>query len=93
MRVLRNSEPWQVSTNFIISEPDAHSCWRYNKASAALESAGGRITAGEAMDVLRSASQAGDYPTIWSAVYNLSTGEVSVVMGRDYRETHTFRLK
>jgi hypothetical protein len=92
MRVLRNTDDWQVSTNFVISETPAPSCWRYAKASAALNDAGGRMSVDEAMAVLAGVAQGGDYPTIWSTVYNLTSGEVRVVMGRKYGKVHTFRI-
>jgi hypothetical protein len=77
-RVLQNQQPWQVATNFLISEvlPEKGQapCWRYNQASQALEQAGGRLSPDAAMALLQSVSLTGDYPTRWSVVYNLSTG-------------------
>ena len=96
MRVLRNEGPWQVSTNFIISEehPEgaASSCWRYNKAYEALEQVGGHISPGEAMAVLKDVSQSGTYYTMWSVVYGMSSGDVQVVVGQHYDDIHEFGL-
>jgi hypothetical protein len=97
MRVLRNEQPWQVSTNFIISaeqpEGATSSCRRYNSAYHRLEDNQGLLTGAQALDLLAETSQAGDYPTIWSAVYNLTSGEISLVMDRNYEQVYTFQLK
>ena len=97
LRVLRNEQPWQVATNFIISTQAPRgataSCWRYNKAFQALADAQGALSGPQALTLLESVSQAGSFPTIWSVVYNLTSGEVSVVMDRNYQQIYTFHLK
>ncbi len=92
MIILRNEEPWQVSTNFVISdyeEPGEASCWRYDSTSAQLEEYKGDITADLAMDILESVSQPF---TIWSTVYDMSNGDIRVAMGTKYNEIHKFNL-
>ncbi len=93
MRVLPNSELWQVSTNFVISEAlpvgGDSECWRYNLAYDGLGELEGAPSRGQAMDLLRSVSQPS---TIWSLVYDLSSGDVDVVMGRNYEAVYRFRL-
>ena len=97
LRMLHNDQPWQVATNFIISEEEpqgaASSCWRYNKAYQALEDAQGSLTSPQAWDLLGQVSQSGSFPTIWSVLYNLTSGEVSLVMDRNYAQVYTFHLK
>ncbi len=98
MVVIRNQEPWQVATNFLLTEerPEGadSSCWRYNAVHRGLQAAGGRITPEEAMDLAREASVDEErYETVWSAVYNLTAGEVQVAMGRAFDRVHTFRLR
>ena len=97
MRVLRNEQSWQVSTNFIISEEQPEgatsSCRRYNTAYHKLEDNQGLMTGAQALDLLADTAQAGDFPTIWSAVYNLNSGEISLVMDRNYEKVYTFQLK
>jgi len=92
--VLRNNQPWQVSTNFIItgttSESAKAKCGRYRKASETLEQVNGKLSQREAMTLLKSVSQAS---TIWSTVYMLTTGSIQVVMGRNYDTLHSFNLK
>jgi hypothetical protein len=95
--LLRSEEPWQVSTNFLFSEekPEGSnsSCWRYNRAYDRLRDVQGNLSSEEAMQLLGQVSQSGDYPTIWSVVYNQTSGEIFVVVGRDYDNTHPFRLE
>jgi hypothetical protein len=45
------------------------------------------------MSLLEDVSQSGDYPTIWSVVYNLSTGAVRLAAGRDYQNVFEFTLR
>ena len=91
--VIHNSEPWQVVTNFLVNEEEPQgatsSCWRYNVAYERLALARGTISAQEAMSIAHAASVP---DTIWSVVYNLSSGEIDVVVGRDYEHVHSFRL-
>jgi predicted choloylglycine hydrolase len=88
--IVRDDKPWQVSTNFLLSEARQPDCWRYNKASESLSQTEGNISEGQAMRILQNTSQDG---TVWSIVYNLSKGQISLAMGRDYNQVHTFKLK
>jgi predicted choloylglycine hydrolase len=88
--IVRDDKPWQVSTNFLLSEAQQPDCWRYNKASESLSRTEGNISEGQAMRILQNTSQDG---TVWSIVYNLSKGQISLAMGRDYDQVHTFKLK
>ncbi len=94
--VIRNSEPSQVATNFAISgtlpEDRGSLCWRCRTAYEALEQANGNISPEEAMTLLEDVSQSGDFPTIWSIVYNMTSGDIQVVVGREYGEVYQFRL-
>lgn len=92
MHVIREETPYQVMTNFVIqgsqTGPNAP-CWRYRAVHRGLEASNGAVSAGEAMDMLREASQSS---TIWSIVYETSTGEMHVSMGCGYERVHTFSL-
>ncbi len=94
MVLVRNDESWQVSTNFLLSEtvpvPETLDYWRYNKLSEHLGKTEGHLSKDEAMSLLKGTSQD---TTVWSVVYNLSTGDIQVAMGRDYEQVHTFRLR
>lgn len=93
MVVLPGENAWQVCTNFILSkvQPDgAHSpCWRYNKAYATLLESGGQLTEAEAMALLSQVSQGN---TVWSAVFNQTSGDIRVAVGRNYERVHEFHL-
>lgn len=65
-------------------------CWRYDKIAARMLLADGRFSTPDALALLSDVSQSS---TQWSVVYGISTGEVNVVMGRNYNKIHTFRLQ
>ena len=99
MMVLRPQTPWQVSTNFILSginpEKWKYYCNRYATAEAKLSSNNGELSTAEAMSLLQEVSQSGEYPTIWSIwsmVYNMSSGAIQVVMNRKYDQIYYFSL-
>lgn len=88
--VVRGDKPWQVSTNFLFSEANKPECWRYNIAARSLGDSQGGTSADGAMFLLKNTSQEN---TMWSVIYNLSTGQISLALGRDYDQVHTFKLK
>jgi hypothetical protein len=94
MRVIVNEERWQVATNFIVSEVlplGADSpCQRYNRAYQALSGASGSISPDEAMAILDDVSGGN---TLWSAVYDMSTGEIQVALDKKYDQIHAFQLE
>jgi len=87
--IVRGEKNWQVSTNYLFSEPLQPDCWRYKKASETLAKEQGDITNEQAMDILQGTSQD---MTTWSIVYNLSTGDINLALGKDYDQVHTFKL-
>ena len=95
--VIRNEQPWLVATNFLLDEEKpigaGSSCRRYNHVYSTLENAGGKVSPTQAMHLLQDVSQGGDYPTIWSAVYNMKDGTIQVVIRRDYSRVENFQLE
>lgn len=93
MKVLRNQQPWQVATNFVLSghspESALRQCDRYATAHEALERAQGQMSQEEAMALLKAVSQPN---TIWSIVYDAKSGQIAVAMGHDYTQVHYFQL-
>lgn len=92
MKIIRNSRPWQVSTNFILSEyndPALAGCWRYNRTFTTLNGNDGDLTNTSAMDVLKSVSHSN---TIWSVVYNMSSGDISIATGSEFSGTRHYNL-
>lgn len=92
MSVLRNSEPWHVSTNFIVTGSGAPAnapCWRYNTAYSELRTANGVISSDGALGLLSRVSQSS---TIWSVVYGMKSGTVLVATGKKFAGALTFNL-
>jgi hypothetical protein len=91
--ITRGQDPWLVVTNFLIAEvqPEGANgpCWRYMQAYEKLSQHHGQISPRTAMQLLEDVSTS----TIWSIVYNLSTGKVDLAMGRDYKLLYTFDLE
>ncbi|MFC2030733.1 carcinine hydrolase/isopenicillin-N N-acyltransferase family protein [Chloroflexota bacterium] len=92
MVVTSNDTPWHLATNFLRASAgdsaEGH-CRRYDTLSERLSQAGGSLGDLAAMSLLGDVAQPG---TQWSIVYGLTSGEVDVVMGRDYSSSHSLRL-
>jgi len=90
MRVFHNEDPWQLATNFLVAATDRNpqgQCPRYDRISQRLQETGGQLSAQEALSLLADVSQ--DHPqegsnTQWSIVYDMSGGDVNIVMGMKY---------
>ncbi|MGD8554380.1 MAG: carcinine hydrolase/isopenicillin-N N-acyltransferase family protein [Anaerolineales bacterium] len=92
MHVHPNQQPWHVATNFLLAEYGNQApgtCWRYDLITSALRQTGGRLDLPTAMDLLEQVSQE---VTEWSIVYEISSGKISVVMGRQYDQAHGFEF-
>ncbi len=92
MAVIPNEMPWHLATNFLrasVGESAEGECWRYDKISQRLTEAEGQLTVQGAMGLLATVAQGN---TQWSVVYGMSSGDVNVVMGRQYDTLHTFPL-
>lgn len=91
--VIPNEQPWQAATNFLQAEAGdslGGECWRYDKISAAMETAGGRLGPEEAVSLLGAVSQPN---TQWSVVYGLHSGQIAVALGGEYGEVFEFGLR
>lgn len=91
MHVIQNDQPWHSATNFLrssVQDPKEGNCWRYNRIDARLNETRGLLDANAAMELLGEVAQEG---TQWSVIYQMGLQEVSVAMGRDYANVHTFR--
>jgi choloylglycine hydrolase len=92
--VLRNTHPWHVATNFILTglspEISRASCWRYKKVWGTLENQSALSSSSSALSILKDVSQGN---TIWSIVYDTSSLGFQVVMGKKYDQVHKFNLK
>ena len=92
MQVIYNNDPWQLATNFLVSETGASaegSCWRYDLILEQLTEGNGQLNHRQALNLLGEVAQES---TQWSVVYGVSTGEIQVVMDRQYNNVHTLDL-
>jgi hypothetical protein len=92
IHIIPNDRPWHLATNFLLSSVTGSArgqCTRYDKIDQRLSTTEGNINAQAAMSLLGGVTQAN---TQWSIVYGMSTGDVSVTMGRQYSRAHTFHL-
>jgi len=99
MVVFRNEDPWQLATNFLVASTGGRTqgqCQRYDRISQRLQDLGGQLTIQDALSLLADVSQ--DTPqaqsnTQWSVVYNMTGGDVNIIMGRKYTGgVHTLHL-
>jgi len=90
--IIPNKTSWHQATNFFraaTGENAERKCWRYDKIYQRLAKTEGKITAQNAIVLLKDISLKG---TQWSIVYGMSTGNIKVTMGRQYDKVHTFHL-
>jgi len=94
LSVLPNTRSWQVATNFTLtgksSESARASCWRYRTVWDAIADQGAVPSPAGALSLLESVSQRN---TIWSVVYDTSSLDFRVVMGKQYGRVHKYNLK
>jgi choloylglycine hydrolase len=93
MSILENTNPWQVTTNFVITgldSPDNAPCWRYKNALEMLESRNGTFSELDAFTLLQNVSVSS---TRWSTVFNLVSGEFQITMGGHFENAYHFTLQ
>jgi hypothetical protein len=90
--VLKNTQPWQVVTNFVVDEtkPAAITCERYKLADQTLTAVQGKMNEKAAMVLLGHVSQ---FFTTWSIVYNSTNGDIQIALGKNYHQIINFRPK
>jgi hypothetical protein len=92
MHILKNEQPWHLATNFLrssVEDPQDGHCWRYDQLNDRLNEKQGLLDSKAAMELLAEVAQD---RTQWSVVYQMARGEVSVAMGQDYANVHTFQI-
>lgn len=95
MVVLFNEEPWQIATNHLLGidgPAEGGSSWRYDQMENRLLSSGGIMTEETSMELLSDVSQRFN-GTQWSIVYDTGTGNILLVMERNYDVVHRFQLE
>jgi predicted choloylglycine hydrolase len=92
--VLHNTHPWHAATNFILTglaqDSALSSCWRYKKVWETLEAHPALRSSSDALTLLEDVSQGN---TIWSVVYDTTSLDFELVMGKKYGQVHEFNLK
>lgn len=88
--VLPNKAGWHLATNHLRCTASGDGgCPRYHRLFERLAKTGGRLDELTALALLSEVAQGS---TQWSVVYNLTGGDVSVVVGRAYDTIHRFHL-
>lgn len=87
---LINQVPWHMATNHLrcIAQGDGR-CPRYRVISERLSAVNGQLDTKSAMRLLFDVKQAS---TQWSAVYNMTSGEINIALGGKIDPAYTFRL-
>lgn len=88
--LLPNEAPWHLATNHLrcIARGDG-GCQRYRTVSERLAATNGHLDAQAAMQLLSNVAQGN---TQWSVVYNMTSGELAVVIGQSYETVFPFHL-
>ncbi len=90
MVVLPNEAPWHLATNhFRCAAEGDGGCPRYHTLSERLTAANGSLDENAALRLL---SEVAQQSTQWSVAYNITTGDVSVVIGQSYGTVYPFHL-
>jgi hypothetical protein len=92
MEIMENTNPWQVTTNFIITGLDNYEnapCWRYKTACEILDHNNGSLSENDAIDLLQIVSVSA---TRWSTVFNLKSRQIQLAMGRNFENLYSFSV-
>ncbi|MES0360840.1 MAG: linear amide C-N hydrolase [Anaerolineales bacterium] len=91
MKLIPNDSPWHQATNYLRSavEETQGQCNRYDKITHEMENVDGKLSATDGLDLLSGVAQPG---TQWSILYHMSSGEIDVVIGRQFDNPYRFDL-
>lgn len=90
----RKKGRYQVATNFYLSQYPSgeYPCWRYNTASEMLKEPG-PLAVDLFRRILESVSQQGSTPTVYSNIFDLQRGFVTLYLLRDFESAVTLELE
>lgn len=93
MHVVRSDTGYQISTNFLQygDKKTGNGVGRYQKIEDALENGNGVLTDSAALELLGDVGVYGR--TQWSVVYNLTTGDVTLMPNLDFDKVEHFSLE
>jgi Linear amide C-N hydrolases, choloylglycine hydrolase family len=85
-----NQDPWHLATNHLryIAQGDG-GCWRYGTISDRLSATNGQLDFQSAIQLLSDVKQGS---TQWSSLYNLTSGDINVVIAQQYETIFSFHL-
>ncbi|MFC2136154.1 linear amide C-N hydrolase [Bacteroidota bacterium] len=93
LRVIPNTEQWQVITNSpsynVSIEDQKAQCTRFNNIYNSLEYSNGNISCSEGMNILQ---RVGWPSTEWSAMYNLTDKSIKAVIDFNFENIYEFQL-
>ncbi len=92
VHVFESTTKWHQATNFLRAAVDSPQgqCSRYDTIAAELEATQGDLDVDGALQLLATVAQG---HTQWSVVYNASSGQLKVVMGKDFDRVYPFSLE
>jgi hypothetical protein len=95
MKVVPAKDRWQISTNHLLSgrseSENDQRCYRYRIGSEKLAAFGAKFDMDDMQQVMSSISV--DDWTMWTSIYNLTTGEFRVAYRRNYQDIYVDRLE
>lgn len=96
--IIKKFENEYEATGEILDDINGKSYWRYVTVMKELrKNYDTKINAGDAMNLLKAVSLTKGnniyYPTQWSVVYDMNSGEINIAMGRNYDNIHNFKLE
>lgn len=93
VRFIKRTGDFQIATNFVIHPvPDGpYPCWRYNKANNIFKKMD-RIAVEEVRQVLDATHQEGQYPTVYSNIYDLKKRTFILYHFHDFEKPLHFNL-
>ena len=94
---IENKTKEYLASGKIAKDVFGDSFLRYIKIKQKLVASNGKLTETESMNLLKDVSMKkksmyGDFYTVWSVVYNLSSKEFNVSVGRNYDKIYTYTL-
>ena len=92
--VIWKNDYYQVCTNFYQSNPSlgGYPCWRYDTAVELFEDHQDSVSIPLFRDILNATHQEGQYPTLYTNIYDLHDGKVYLYYNHYYDEVVIFDL-
>jgi Acyl-coenzyme A:6-aminopenicillanic acid acyl-transferase len=90
MITIYNENLWHMATNHLVCIAVGDGgCPRYKTLETELSAVNGQLDAQSAMNLLSKVKQE---ITQWSSIYDMTSGDIDIVIGRNYDLSHSFHL-